>query len=72
MLLSTNSTTVTNPVLVIEVEGIRYKTLIETGEEISYASSNLIKEINKKTVPQRIQQNESLYEFSCQEDRGGP
>ena len=72
MLLSTNSTTVTNPVLVIEVEGIRYRTLIETGEEISYASSSLIKEINKKTVPQRVKENESLYEFSCQEDRGGP
>ena len=51
MLLTTNTSLVTYPVLVIEVEGVKCRALIDTGAGSSYASSKLINKINKKTYP---------------------
>ena len=51
MLLITNTSLVTYPVLVIEVEGVKCRALIDTGAGSSYASSKLINKINKKTYP---------------------
>ena len=50
MLLTTNTSLVTYPVLVIEVEGVKCRALIDTGAGSSYASSKLINKINKKPI----------------------
>ena len=50
MLLTTNTSLVTYPVLVIEVEGVKCRALIDTGAGRSHASSNLMNKINKKPI----------------------
>ena len=50
MLLTTNTSLVTYPVLVIQVEGLKCRALIDTGAGSSYASSKLINKINKKPI----------------------
>ena len=50
MLLTTNASLVTYPVLVIEVEGVKCRALIDTGAGSSHASSNLMNKINKKPI----------------------
>ena len=48
MFLTTHSNSVTYPVLVTEVEGIKCRTLIDIAARCSYASSSLINEVNEK------------------------
>ena len=50
MLLTTNASLVTYPVLAIDVEGVKCRALIDTGTGSSYASSKLINKINKKPI----------------------
>ena len=60
MLLNTNTSLVTYPVLVIEVQGVKCRALIETGAGSSYASSKLIKKINKKPLRRETKRIEPL------------
>ena len=60
MLLTTNTSLVTYPVLVIEVEGIKCRALIDTGAGSSYASSKLISKINKKPILRESNRIENL------------
>ena len=47
-LLTTNSNTVTYPVLIDSVEGVKYRALIDAGAGASYVSLKFINLINKK------------------------
>ena len=47
MLLTTNASLITYPVLAIDVEGVKCRALIDTWTGSSYASSKLINKINK-------------------------
>ena len=60
MLLTTNTSLVTYPVLVIEVEGVKCQALIDTGAGSSYASSKLINKINKKPIRRETKRIETL------------
>ena len=60
MLLTTNTSLVTYPVSVIEVEGIKCQTLIDTEAGSSYASSKLINKINKKPIRRESKKIETL------------
>ena len=60
MLLSTNTSLLTYPVLVIEVEGVKCRVLINTGARSSYASSKLINKINKKPIRRETKRVETL------------
>ena len=60
MLLTRNASLVTYPVLVIEVEGIKCRALIDTGAGSSYASSKLISKINKKPILRESNRIENL------------
>ena len=60
MLLTTNTGLVTHPVLVIEVEGVKCRALIDTGAGSSYVPSKLINKINKEPVLRESKRIESL------------
>ena len=60
MLLTTNTSLVTYPVLVIEVEGVKCRVLIDTGAGSPYASSKLLNKINKKPIRREIKRIETL------------
>ena len=60
MLLTTDTSLVTYPVLVIEVEGVKCRALIDTGAGSPYASSNLINKINKKPIRRESKRIETL------------
>ena len=60
MLLTTNTSLVTYPVLVIEVEGVKYRALIDTGAGSSYASSKPMHNINKETIRRETKRIETL------------
>ena len=60
MLLTTNTSLVTYPVLVIEVEGVKCRALIDTGAGSSYASSKLINKVNKKPIRKETKRIETL------------
>ena len=60
MLLTTNTILVAYPVLVIEVEGVKYRASIDTGPGSSYASSKLINKINKKPIRRETKRIETL------------
>ena len=73
MILTTNTSLVTHPVLVIEVEGTICRASIDTGAGSSYASSKLISKINKKpirkeskrikTLMQSVVKKTEIYQF---------
>ena len=50
----------TYPVVVIEVEGVRCRALIDTGEGSSYVSSKLISRLNKKPIRKESKRIETL------------
>ena len=50
MLLATNTSLVAYPVLVIEIEGVKCRALIDTRAGSSYASSKLINKIKNLSV----------------------
>ena len=50
-LLPTSSCSVTYPVILIEIEGVKCSALIDTGAGATYASSTLINHIDKTPVP---------------------
>ena len=60
MLPITDTSLVTYPVLVIEVEGVKCRALIDTGAGSSYESSNLINKINKKPIRRESKRIETL------------
>ena len=60
MLLTTNTSLVTYPVLVIKAEGVKCRTLIDTGAGSSYASSKLINKVNKKPIRKETKRIETL------------
>ena len=59
-LLTTCSCSVTYPVILIEIEGIKCHALIDTGAGASYASSTLINHINKKLIRTKTRKIETL------------
>ena len=59
MLLTTNTSLVTYPVLVIKAEGVKCRTLIDTGAGSSYLSSKLNK-VNKKPIRKETKGIETL------------
>ena len=72
MLLTTNTSLVTYPVLVIEVEGVKCRALIDTGAGSSYASYKLISKINKpicretkriETLMHSVVKKTEIYQF---------
>ena len=60
MLLTTSSNSVTHPVLVIEVEDIKCRTLINNGVGSSCALSGFINKINKKLCRKEFRTIETL------------
>ena len=60
MLFITNTSLVTYPVLVIEVEGVKCRALIDTGAGSSCASSKLINKIKKKPIRRETKRIETL------------
>ena len=60
MLHTPNTSLVTYPVLVIEVEGVKCRALIDTGAGSSYASYKLISKINKKPICRETKRIETL------------
>ena len=50
MLLTINTGYVTYPVVMIELEGVKCKALINTGAGRSYVSSKLIRRLNIKPI----------------------
>ena len=50
MLLTTNTSYVTYEVVMIEVEGVECRALIDTRAESSYVSSKLISRLSKKPI----------------------
>ena len=59
-LLTTSCWSVTYPVVLIETEGVKCRTLIDTGAGASYASSTLINHINKKPFRTETKKIETL------------
>ena len=59
VLLTTNDNHVTYP-LVIDIEGIKCRALIDTGAGASYASSTLIDRINKKPIRKQYKRIETI------------
>ena len=57
MLHTTNTSLVTYPVLVIEVEGVKCRALIDTGAGSSYASYKLISKINKNLSVEKLRES---------------
>ena len=60
VLLTTNDNRVTYPLVVIDIEGIKCRTLIDTGAGASYASSTLIDRINKKPIRKQYKRIETI------------
>ena len=58
--LTTSSCSVTCPVVLIEIEGVKYRALIDTGAGGSYISSTLINHINKKPIRTETKEIETL------------
>ena len=61
-LLTTSSCSVTYSVVLIKIEGVKCRALIDTGAGASYALSTLINHINKKTNPNRNKENRNFNE----------
>ena len=49
-----NEKDVVHPVVVVEIEGLRCKALLDTGSGSSFASSTLITTLGKKPVRQEF------------------
>ena len=60
MLLATNTSLIAYPVLVIKIEGVKCRALIDTWAGSSYASSKLINKINKKPIRRESKRIETL------------
>ena len=60
MLLTTNTSHVTYPVVAIEVEGTKCRALIDTGAGSSYVSSKLISRLNKKPIRRESKRTDTL------------
>ena len=60
VLLTTNDNHVTYPLVIIDIEGIKCRTLIDTGAGASYASSTLIDRINKKPITKQYKRIETI------------
>ena len=60
MLLTTATSYVTYPVVVIKVEAVKCRTLIDTGVGSSYVSSKLISRLNEKPIRKESKRIETL------------
>ena len=60
VLLTTNYNHVTYPLVIIDIEGIKCRALIDTGARASYASSTLIDRINKKPIRKQYKRIETI------------
>ena len=58
-MLTTSSCSVTYPVVLIEIEGVKCCAIIDTGAGASYTSSTLINHINKKTIQTEAKQKKT-------------
>ena len=63
-LLATSSCSVTYPVVLIEIEGVKCRTLIYIGTRASYASSTLVNNYNKKPILTETKKIDSLMSTS--------
>ena len=59
-LLTTSNCSVTYPVVIIEIEAVKYRFLIDAGVAASYASSALINHINKKPIQSETKKIKTL------------
>ena len=59
-LLTTSSCSVTHPIVLIETEGVKCLTIIDTGAGAFYASSALINRINKEAIRTETKKIETL------------
>ena len=60
VLLTTNDNHVTYPLVIIDIEGIKCRALIDTGAGASYASSTLIDRINEKLIRKQYKRIETI------------
>ena len=66
VLLATNDNHGTYSLVIIDIEGIKYRALIDTGAGASYASSTLFERINKKPIRKQYKQIETIMVSSTQ------
>ena len=64
VLLTTNDNYVTYPLVIVDIEGIKCRALIDTGAGASYASSTLIDRINKKPIRKQYKRIETIMSSS--------
>ena len=64
VLLTINDEHVTYPLVIIDIEGIKCRALIDTGAGASYASSTLIDRINKKPIRKQYKRIETIVSSS--------
>lgn len=66
MLVATGDTTVTYPVIVVIVKGIKCRALLDTGASSSYASSALLKRLQKQPISRERQRIEMMMQSKNQ------
>ena len=64
LLVATGEGTVTYPVVLVEVDGIRCRALLDTGAGSSYASATLLTRLNKQPVRKEYRRNEMMMQSS--------
>ena len=60
VLLTINDNHVTYPLVIINIEDIKYRALIDTGAGASYTSSTIIDQINKKPIRKQYKRIETI------------
>ena len=60
VLLTINDNHVTYPLVIINIEDIKYHALIDTGAGASYTSSTIIDQINKKPIRKQYKRIETI------------
>ena len=58
----TNGNDVVYPVVVVEIEGVKCRALLDTGSGSSFASSTLLNTIGRKTVRQEFKSIEMMFQ----------
>ena len=66
MLVATGDTTVTYPVVVVNVEGIKCRALLDTGAGSSYASSTLLERLQKRPISRERRRIEMMMQSTNQ------
>ena len=64
ILLTTNDNHVTYPLVIIDIEGIKCRAVLDNGTGASYVSPNLIEQINKKLIRKQNKRIEAIISSS--------